>query len=287
MNNKKILSHTQVALVDTLSGAIAQTYAASEIEDETLDGLILQMEQQHQALADALNRERADVALEGSHKARIITLRRIRYQLLNATLSADDTIRQAGETLFDIFSRHFDMTSLYKNINRSTAYIHALLSDLKTDAAKSAMEKISSLKTDIDRLTAQLVEIELLMHRNAVARAQQGPNATRLAADLIRYINDNVLAYIQGIAMGPNAKAKTLAEAVMGHVAYSNERVRQHRAAIKQEGSKSQADDAGQQDTDNNTDTPLPADDTSDDNTSDTRQEGNRSTIGDNVVDAA
>ena len=194
-------------------------------------------------LTDKINDGRIASELKEKDDARDLDIRAIFYEVEAKCMRRESEDRAKAMRVMEVLDR-YGIRITDANYGTESSRINAMLSDLKAPELAEDRKAVPELDTLIPNLEESQDAFEtstMTQMKNKAEREKEKP-ASVIAEELRDIINDELLGYINAMALSQPDKYKPFAEMLNKLIEDTNKRVRDRMAALKRKKEEAEAE---------------------------------------------
>ena len=226
---EKVLTQSRTTEVDAVAVRMTSAFTGSDLSRDTqLSGIFGRLATSSARLTAAINRARANSALDAGDADRDDKLRGLNLFVSGSLYHPDAAISAAARQLEGVMAKYGLAATVSASYATETSLINSLLGDLAAPELQASIEAIPGCAQNIAALHAAQTAFEQTYSDYIAQRASEnlGENASEVKKEVVAIINNQVVQYLRAMADFDAEGYGALAEAIALIIAENNENVR-------------------------------------------------------------
>jgi len=233
----KVMSSSRVTEVDAVSMRLIGAYNSTTLGSDThLSTMFTDLTSLSTALTAAIKRSKAESTLEEYDEARDQPVRSLSYLLMGYLHHPDAAIKEAAETVYDIFEK-YGLSVVNESYSTESSLIASLLNDLSKQKIQDAIAVLPGCADTVAALqTAQeTFEATRIAYEQEKAEESTQANASKIKSEVLALINEKIVVYMRAMEVVDEPNYGALARTIATIIAENNEVVKKRRKTPEEE----------------------------------------------------
>ena len=232
----KLLTTSKSTEVYSTADLIIDKYEESSLSsDENLAELIEQLKTENKKLVTAIAAKKTKSTLKQNNAVRNGYYTSINNLLKGYTYHPEEEIKVVAQSVYKVFFR-FNKPIYNKGYAERSSLINSLIKDLSEETLQSNIDKLSGLRTLIEKLSEANTNFDKTWVNFEAQQAEEGQreSATQISPKVVAIINKQLIVYLRGMMAIDKEKYKDFALTI-GRVINENNMVVKKRGKKEEE----------------------------------------------------
>jgi hypothetical protein len=228
---EKIIFNSRITEVDAASMRMIGTYKNSSLNSNThLSAMFTDLETQSELLTSAINRWKAESALDAKDSVRDNQVRALFYLVQGFLYHPDPGVKKAAEAVEEVLD-NYGLNITRESYSTESSLIVSLLNDFSKQKLQDAIALLPGCAEILTSLLAAQTDFETTRIDYEEKKAQEStePNATTIKKRVVGIINERIVVYLRAMEVVDEYNFGDFARTIAEIISENNEVVKKRR----------------------------------------------------------